>query len=376
MKSIEENDGKRTARKSGSVENSGESDTEDGRGEKPSKGGNSSVDSVDELSNNKDDYLDSAVDAVGSRTRSDSLLDESVPDISDLPMQPIPSPSVTNTEEFTFNKQEDGTEAKDITQTESARMESSKPESEHMEVEENGLDSKVDSQNVSELESRNVTDISQKDSKLDVNDIVGEGSKTNSMDVQTSELLENIELKIVEEGDEQMDKPEDSSSSENSETAKTSGAIAKYGSDNDLYSEAAMEELEKLGAGESNDLPEKDQEGSEIPQNTNHSNGSAVTETVDRDVNGDSKKVKGDVTITCESVSPSVGKVSSRLNPKAGDSKSSVMRRKGSGPRQRPMSMVCSPRAELAMRAMQEELARRSSLHLSEDELSNSGVWR
>ncbi|XP_041360770.1 kinesin-like protein KIF13A isoform X2 [Gigantopelta aegis] len=341
VKSIEENDGKtRTAQKSGSVENSSESDTEDGKVEKGSKGGNSSVDSVDDLTNNKDEYFDSSAETlVASRTRSDSLLDESVPDISDLPMQPIPSPPLSNSGEFTFNKHEAVTDR----------------------------DSK--------MEEKNITDVTNNDSKTevkDITDVTNNDSKAESVHMETSELLEHIELKIVEEGDEQTDKAEDSSSSENSEVTKMSGAIAKHESDSDLYSEAAMEELEKLGAAESGDLPEKEQEDSEVSHNCNRSNGPTAMETVvEKDVNCDSKKCDS-VSVVSESATHSVDKLSSKSNHRTPDTKA-AMRRKGSGSRPRPMSMICSPRAESAMRAMQEELARRSSLHLSEDELSNSG---
>lgn len=127
--------------------------------------------------------------------------------------------------------------------------------------------------------------------------------------------------------------------------------------DSDPYSVTAMEELERLGEeeeeGDISIAMEEDSVSSvktpcqstnnqlELEQLHNRSNKPAFEASTPKEISADKKGSKG------------------------GSGK-----KRGSGMRPRPMSMVVSPQAEVMTRAWQDDINRRSSLHLSEDSLA------
>ncbi|XP_070208560.1 kinesin-like protein KIF13A isoform X2 [Littorina saxatilis] len=158
----------------------------------------------------------------GGRNRSDSLLDDQVPDIKDSPLKPLPSPSVTGTDQFFSEEENSGRTSADV--------------------------------------------------------------------------------------------------------------------DSDPYSVTAMEELERLGEEEEDgDISNMDDSISSFksPPPTSHNKNNKPT--IEASTPTDKKKGSG--------------------------------KKRGSGMRPRPKSMVVSPQAEVVTRAWQDDVQRRSSLHLSEDSL-------
>ncbi|XP_048248867.1 kinesin-like protein KIF13B isoform X7 [Haliotis rufescens] len=308
VKSIDDNENikNKTAHKSGSTEHSGDSDDEDHAkaedgdhakddGDKANMGSGNTETTLDDsngsVHNDSNDSGDNDTDG-NRKSRSDSLLDEGVPEIPDAPLKPVPTPPA-NGKEFDFSQT---------------------TENDHEAV-------------------KSVTEPS------------------------SHEPLSRIDSSNSEPGD---------------------SAIGRGDGDNDPYSVTAMEELEKLGEDEGADSETVDKSSlrSAKPE-VKDTPRLSVSESENLD-----KKTRGKATET-----PVVGLKSASLSnivsPKADksallgsgqktpDSKG-VVRRKGSGSRQRPMSCTVSPQIDTAMKAWQEDLGmeRRSSLHVSEDQLN------
>ena len=183
---------------------------------------------------------------VAGRTRSDSLLDEQIPDINDSPLKPIPSPSISNSMGEFFSE-----------------------------------------------DSSTVTD-----------------------------------------------------------------TLHAVDADSDPYSVTAMEELEKLG--------EEDREISMVMEGSVSSIKSpcqpANSQLESEQLHKCSKKPAFEASTPKEILA----------EKKGSGSKGGSGKKRGSGMRPRPMSMVVSPQAEVMTRAWQDDINRRSSLHLSEDSLAGT----
>ena len=138
--------------------------------------------------------------------------------------------------------------------------------------------------------------------------------------------------------------------------------------DSDPYSVTAMEELERLGEEEeegdvSTAMDDSVSSFKSPPPPTHPSSNTSEPE------HSHSNSSKA----ALEASTPPKDTLADR---KVGGSgwKGGSGKKRGSGMRPRPMSMVVSPQAEVMTRAWQDDITRRSSLHLSEDSLA--GTWR
>ncbi|KAK7479091.1 hypothetical protein BaRGS_00029683, partial [Batillaria attramentaria] len=238
---------------------------------------NTTATSVEEEAETVDDGSDDQV--VTGRNRSDSLLDEQVPDISDSPMKPLPSPSVKTAQFF----------------------------SQH-----------------------------------------SEDADTSAADPNASGV---------------------------------SAATASGLDDSDPYSVTAMEELERLGDEEEGDgdslhIEESADNGraNSKPLASHTQTGNLTSVISAENIESGGKDTSPSISHSKPAIETSTPK-SSTLDKKDKGSgsdggKKSAGKRRGSGMRSRPMSMVVSPQAETVTRAWQDDMNRRSSLHLSEDTLA------